>query len=103
MDMDMDISPLPHKMPFCTVAVQLQSPTPDLTPTDTFSFDEAAVASQVSNPNLNPRLADEPIDLYSDARDPTRTHRPFLACNSAMFLKEPNTALDLLAARPLAR
>ncbi|EXJ76381.1 uncharacterized protein A1O5_00889 [Cladophialophora psammophila CBS 110553] len=35
MDMDLDISPLPHKMPFCTVAIQLQSPTPDLTPTDT--------------------------------------------------------------------
>ncbi|OAG44611.1 hypothetical protein AYO21_01101 [Fonsecaea monophora] len=35
MDMDMDISPLPHKMPFCTASIQLQSPTPDLTPSDT--------------------------------------------------------------------
>lgn len=75
----------------------LYAPTIHLTPTDTFSFDEAAVASQVSNPNLNPKLAGEPIDLYSDARDPTRTHRPFLVCNSAMFLKESNTALELLA------
>ena len=75
----------------------LYAPTIHLIPTDTFSFDAATVASQVSNPNLNPRLADEPIDLYSDARDPTRTHRPFLVCNSAMFLKEPNTTLELLA------
>jgi hypothetical protein len=75
----------------------LYAPTIHLTPTDTFSFDEAARASQVSNPNLNSRLADEPIDLYADARDPTRTHRPFLVCNSAMFLKEPNTSLELLA------
>jgi hypothetical protein len=54
-------------------------------------------ASQVTNPNLNPVLVSEPIDLYADARDPTRTHRPFLICNSAMFLKEPNTGLELLA------
>ena len=75
----------------------LYAPTIHLTPTDTFSFDAAAAASQVTNPNLNPALASEPIDLYADARDPTRTHRPFLICNSAMFLKEPNTALELLA------
>jgi hypothetical protein len=75
----------------------LYAPTIHLTPTDTFSFDQATVADQVSNPNLNPSLADELIDLYSDARDPTRTHRPFLVCNSAMFLKEPNTSLELLA------
>jgi hypothetical protein len=75
----------------------LYEPTIHLTPTDTFSFDTAAVASQVTNPNLNPALTNEPIGLYADARDPTRTHRPFLVCNSAMFLKEPNTALELLA------
>ena len=55
------------------------------------------VAAQVTNPNLNPAVAREPIDLYADARDPSRTHRPFLVCNCAMFLKEPNTALELLA------
>ena len=73
----------------------LYAPTTHLTPTDTFSFNAAVVASQITN--LNPALAGEPIDLYADARDPTRTHRPFLVCNSAMFLKEPNTALELLA------
>jgi len=33
--MDMDFSPLPHKVPFATVELQLQSPTPELTPVDT--------------------------------------------------------------------
>ena len=75
----------------------LYAPTIYLTPTETFSFDAAAVASQVTNPNLNPALAGEFIHLYADARDPARMHRPFLVCNSAMFLKQPNTALDLLA------
>ena len=75
----------------------LYAPTIHLTPTDTFSFDAAVAASQVTNPNLNPALASEPIDLYADARDPARTHRPFLICNSAMFLQEPATALVLLA------
>ena len=42
----------------------LYAPTIHLTPTDTFSFDEAAVATQVTNPNLNPTIAGEPIDLY---------------------------------------
>jgi hypothetical protein len=75
----------------------LYAPTIHLTPTDTFSFDRTAVASQVTNPNLNPALAGESIDLYADARDPARTRRPFLVCNTAMFVKEPNTTLELLA------
>ena len=78
-------------------AYGLYAPTVQLTPTDTLSFDAAVVASQVTSPNLNPTLAGESIDLYADARDPARTHRPFLVCNSAMFLKEPNSALDMLA------
>jgi hypothetical protein len=75
----------------------LYAPTILLTPTGSFSFDAATVTNQVTNSDLNPGLAGETIDLYSDARDPTRTHRPFLLCNSAMFLKEPGTTLELLA------
>ena len=75
----------------------LYAPTIHLTPTDTFSFDAAVVATQVTNPNLNPAIAGEPIDLYADIRDPSRTRRPFLICNCAMFLKEPSTTLELLA------
>jgi hypothetical protein len=75
----------------------LYAPTTLLTPTSTFSFDAATVTRQVTNPGLNPGLAGETIDLYADTRDPTRTHRPFLACNSAMFVKQPGTGLELLA------
>lgn len=32
--MDMDLSPLPHKVPYSCVQVELQSPTPDETPAD---------------------------------------------------------------------
>ena len=75
----------------------LYAPTPRLVPTDTFSFDAATVATQVTGPTLNPALAATPIDLYADARDPGRTRRPFLICNSAMFIDEPGTDVDLLA------
>src|SRR3984885_4607980 len=75
----------------------LYAPTIHLTPTDTFSFDAAVVATQVTNPSLNPAIAGEPIDLYADIRHPSRTRRPFLICNCAMFLKEPSTTLELLA------
>ena len=36
--MDMDFSPLPHKVPYVPVEMQLQSPTPDLTPADSSSL-----------------------------------------------------------------
>jgi hypothetical protein len=75
----------------------LDATTFHLTPIETFSFDSTAVAREVTNPNLNPALAGEFINLYADARDPTRTRRPFLICNAAMFLKQPTTALELLA------
>ncbi|MBV8578068.1 MAG: hypothetical protein JOZ58_23935, partial [Acetobacteraceae bacterium] len=75
----------------------LYAPTVNLTTTDTFSFDTATVASQVTNPTLNPALRSESIDLYANARDPSRTPRPFLTCNCAMFLKEADTTLELLA------
>jgi hypothetical protein len=75
----------------------LYAPTIRLTPTDTFSFDRDTVATQVTNSNLNPTLSGEPIDLYADVLDPTRTHRPFLICNCAMFLSEPTASLQMLA------
>ena len=55
----------------------LYAPTPRLVPTDTFSFNAATVATQVTGPTLNPALAATPIDLYADARDPGRTPPPF--------------------------
>jgi hypothetical protein len=62
----------------------LYAPTLQLTPIDTFSSDAATVADQVIG--QNPRLADEPIYIYADAAASDREHRPFLICNSAMFL-----------------
>ena len=78
-------------------AYGLYAPTIRLTPTDTFSFDRDTVVTQVTNSNLNPALSGEPIDLYADALDPTRTHRPFLICNCAMFLSEPTSSVQMLA------
>jgi hypothetical protein len=78
-------------------AYGLYAPTTHLTPTDMFSFNASVVANEVTNQSLNPALASESIDLYADARDPARTHRPFLVCNSAMFLKEPDATLEMLA------
>ncbi len=75
----------------------MYAPSAQLLPTGTFSFDAATVAGQVTGPNLNPTLADTPIDLYADASDPARTRRAFLICNSAMFLQEAGTKLQLLA------
>lgn len=34
MEMDIETSPLPHKVPYSSLEIQLQSPTPDETPTD---------------------------------------------------------------------
>src|SRR4051812_1432207 len=70
----------------------LYAPTACLAPTDTFSFDAATVAGQVTIPN--PALTDQPIYVYADADD--REPRPFLICNSAMFLKKPGSTLQLL-------
>ncbi|ETI19350.1 hypothetical protein G647_09182 [Cladophialophora carrionii CBS 160.54] len=54
MDMDLDVSPLPHKMPFCTVSIQLQSPTPEPTPTETMSIPSPAPTDSPSAfPQLN--------------------------------------------------
>jgi hypothetical protein len=73
----------------------LYAPTLQLAPTDTFSFDAATVADQVTG--QNPRLADEPIYIYADAAASDRENRPFLICNSAMFLSEAGRSLQLLA------
>src|SRR4029453_9281156 len=48
----------------------LYAPTARLAPTDTFSFDTATVAGQVTGPN--PALAEESIYIYADAYDSDR-------------------------------
>ena len=73
----------------------LYAPTLQLAPTDTFSFDAATVANEITG--QNPTLANETIYTYADADSSRRERRPFLVCNSAMFLTEPGSSLQLLA------
>ena len=73
----------------------LYAPTARLTPTDTLSFNAETAASQVTNPN--PALVGAPIEIYADAANSRREHRPFLICNSAMFLTAPGSTSQLLA------
>lgn len=58
-----------------------------------FSWDQATLQSQVTGPN--PQLGSETAHLV--ASGPGRTRRPFLICNTAMFLSEPNTRFQSLA------
>jgi hypothetical protein len=73
----------------------LYAPTLHLTPTDTFSYDRATVTRNITG--RNPTLANELIYTYADADDSGREHRPLLVCNSAMFLTEPGSSLQMLA------
>ena len=73
----------------------LYAPTLQLAPTDTFSYDTATVTGEITR--RNPTLANEPIYTYADADGSDREHRPFLVCNSAMFVSEPGNNLQLLA------
>lgn len=67
----------------------------DLQPTSLFSWDAATLAAEVTGPN--PSLAGETAHLVASATDPARTTRPFLVCNTAMFLNEPQTKIRYLA------
>lgn len=73
----------------------LYAPTIHLTPTDTFSYDAATVAGELTG--RNPTLGNGPIYTYADTDGSRREHRPFLVCNSAMFLTEPSSSLQMLA------
>src|SRR3954454_9581682 len=73
----------------------LYAPTLHLAPTDTFSYDAATVTGEITG--RNPTLANAPIYTCPDADGSGREHRPFLVCNSAMFLTEPGSGLQMLA------
>ncbi|MCB9765056.1 MAG: hypothetical protein H6739_35105 [Alphaproteobacteria bacterium] len=45
----------------------------------------------------NPALADLPVHLYADQRDPTRARRPFLICQGAMMVERPEQEMRALA------
>lgn len=64
-----------------------------MTPQSLFSYDASILARDVTGPN--PGLASVKASLF--AAGPTRTRRPFLLCNGAMFLDQQTTAVDSLA------
>jgi len=70
-------------------------------PNDTFSYDTTTVQNDVTNPNtrppLNPTLAQETIYLFADQQSGSRATRPFLICNMAMLVNEPDTNIQFLA------
>jgi hypothetical protein len=73
----------------------LYAPTLHLAPTDMFSYDATTVAGEITG--RNPTLANEPIYTCAGADGSGREHRPFLICNSAMFVTEPGSSLQMLA------
>ncbi len=64
-------------------------------PKSLFSWDPQTLADQVTGPN--PSLGGETAHLIASTTDPARTPRPFLLCNTAMFLNEPGTKIRFLA------
>jgi len=71
----------------------LYNPGDHALPTSLFSWDTATLQSQVTGPN--PQLGKEPAHLVASGGG--RTRRPFLICNTAMFLSEPSTKFQPLA------
>jgi hypothetical protein len=63
-------------------------------PTSLFSFDAATLARDVTGPN--PYLATVTAHLYADV-DSARARRPFLVCNTSMFVTSPGFKEALLA------
>lgn len=72
----------------------LFQPGADLAPTDMFSYDEATLKAIVAD---NPALASETAYLVASTTSQNRVQRPFLICNMAMFMNEPDTDFQLLA------
>jgi len=68
----------------------LYAPTLHLAPTDTFSYDTATVSAEITR--RNPTLANERIYTCAAANVAGSERRPFLVCNSAMFLTEPGSS-----------
>lgn len=57
-------------------------------PASLFSLDAATLQRDVLAEN--PHLAGVPAHLVADRADPTRARRPFLVCNGAMFVTQPD-------------
>jgi hypothetical protein len=71
----------------------LYAPGSHALPSSLFSWDAATLASQVTGPN--PALAGETAHLVASGAGKAR--RPFLVCNTAMFLNQPEVTYHYLA------
>jgi hypothetical protein len=71
----------------------LPDETNGMQPASLFSWDQETLQSQVTGPN--PELAGETAHLVASGSGNAR--RPFLICNTAMFLSEPGTLIQYLA------
>jgi len=71
----------------------LPDETNGMQPASLFSWDQETLRSQVTGPN--PELAGETAHLVASGAGNAR--RPFLICNTAMFLSEPGTLIQYLA------
>ena len=73
----------------------LYTTSDDLRPASLFSFNDETLDNDVIGPN--PQLASQTAHLFADADDANRTRRPFLICNTAMFLNQTGTDFEFLA------
>lgn len=71
-------------------------PGADFAPTDLFSYDQQSLQAGVTGPN--PTLSSAPAYLFADRVGTGRAHRPYLICNMAMLITEPDTGVKSLAA-----
>lgn len=71
----------------------LYNPRRHALPESFFSWDQATLQSQVTGPN--PQLGSETAHLVASGQGHAR--RPFVICNTAMFLSEPTTKFQPLA------
>ncbi len=71
----------------------LYNPGAHALPNSLFSWDQATLQSEVVGPN--PQLAKQTAHLIASGTG--RTRRPFLVCNTSMFMTEPSTKYQPLA------
>lgn len=63
-------------------------PSEGLSPTTLFTFDDSTRQRDITNPELNPSLGSETAFFFADATDAGRIHRPFLICNTSLFVTD---------------
>jgi hypothetical protein len=68
---------------------------PNAEPATLFSFNSSTVATDVTAKNR--KLKNKTIHLVASEVNPGRTHRPYMICNTAMFVTEDRSDFEFLA------